>query len=95
LNLSKAKPMFKKDIITRFKTRRKPMTGAKEQSVEKLPNKGLLEPKPISRRWVLFSGSRRKKKLQSKVNVCGDTQISRTNQKRSLAQVKRDPRTPQ
>jgi len=54
LNLSKAKPMFKKEIITRFKTRRKPMTGAKEQSVEKLPNKGLLEPKPISRRWVFF-----------------------------------------
>jgi hypothetical protein len=71
------------------------MTGVKEQSVEKLPNKGLLEPKPISRRWVFFVLDQgRKKKLQSKVNVCGDTQISRTNQKRSLAQVKRDPRTP-
>jgi hypothetical protein len=44
---------------------------------------------------IFFLDQERKKKLQSNVNVCGDTQISRTNQKRSLAQVKRDPRTPQ
>jgi hypothetical protein len=39
------------------------MTGVKEQSVEKLPNKGLLEPKPMSRRWVFSSGSRTKEKV--------------------------------
>jgi hypothetical protein len=63
LNLSKQNPCLRRISSPRFKTRRKPMTGVKEQSVEKLPNKGLLEPKPISRRWVFYSGSRTKGKV--------------------------------